>query len=247
MGSVILSAEYNTANNDYTSKTQMENSEFAVSAPPYRNVVYGMECARNWTNSLFVRNGQSVLNGPLTDLGTFFIATNAVQTGTVGELWVSYDIEFTRPRASNTRFGIYHMTGSGSNTSVPLVNPSTVVKVLNGAFSSVYTNGNTVYFPDALIGDIYCIQASFTTASTSITAVPNFSQTGFSAPLSLSGGTVNGILANSATVFNATYYYQVVTSNPTLTISNGTAATAAVYTSDVVILDVGNGFTASQI
>lgn len=112
LGSVIMSAQYNSTAPNFTSKQQMENYEGGVSIKPSESVRYFVECARNRTvlNDLYVRAG-AVPAGQdqrFFDLANFQIATNGLQ-GTnvnVGELWVCYQISLRKPKLFSS-LGLY--------------------------------------------------------------------------------------------------------------------------------------------
>jgi len=108
LGSVILATQYNSLNNDFGNKQQMENYENAVSVDPSRSVVHAIECAKGQTpvQPMYVRTGAlPVQAGVSNDLrfydhGKMTIATVGQQTNNfvIGELWVSYRIRFLKPR-----------------------------------------------------------------------------------------------------------------------------------------------------
>jgi hypothetical protein len=104
-GTVIMATNYNAGDATYTTKQQMENSEFAVSTKPTINLMHGVECADTQTilPQRYVRNtpvpaGQDVR---LYDAGLFQFATQANPVQDLGELWVSYCVEFFKPSLSN--------------------------------------------------------------------------------------------------------------------------------------------------
>nr|QKV51224.1 putative capsid protein [Crucivirus sp.] len=99
LGSVIMSTDYDSADNVFTSKQEMENTEYGVSCKPSINMIHGIECKRSQTpvSELYIRAfdvpaGKDIR---LYDLGRFSIATTGCQGTNVnlGELWVSYDID----------------------------------------------------------------------------------------------------------------------------------------------------------
>lgn len=102
LGTVVMASDYNVLNNDFVTKQQMENSEFAVSIKPSVGAIHPIECDMKQTpiNKMYVRSAP--LQGAdlrFTDLANFYIATVGLQ-GTsvnVGELWVSYEIEMMKP------------------------------------------------------------------------------------------------------------------------------------------------------
>lgn len=99
LGSVIMSTDYDSADSTFTTKREMENTEYGVSCKPSENMLHGIECARGQTpvNELFIRafdvpSGKDIR---FYDLGRFSIATVGCQGANVnlGELWVTYDID----------------------------------------------------------------------------------------------------------------------------------------------------------
>jgi len=101
-GVVVMATNYNSDSLAYTTKQDMENSEYAVSIKPTRDLIHGVECATNQTvlSQLYVRTGQPPAGQDLRlyDLGLFQLATQANPAAVViGELWVSYCVEFFKP------------------------------------------------------------------------------------------------------------------------------------------------------
>jgi hypothetical protein len=108
LGSVIMATEYNSADTlAYISKQDMENQEFSNSVKPSKSCIHPVECSKyqNPMSILYNRTGGVPPNADvrLYDLGIFTVATQGMQSteGTIGELWVSYEIEFFKPRQSN--------------------------------------------------------------------------------------------------------------------------------------------------
>nr|QKV51183.1 putative capsid protein [Crucivirus sp.] len=99
LGSVVMSTDYDSADNVFASKQEMENTEYGVSCKPSANMLHGIECARFQTpvSELYIRafgvpSGKDIR---LYDLGRFSIASVGCQGTNVnlGELWVTYDID----------------------------------------------------------------------------------------------------------------------------------------------------------
>jgi len=127
LGAVILATQYNASSANFTSKQQMENYDYAVSAKPSLSIMHGVECARstNVVNELYVRTG-SVPYGQdirLYDLGEFQLATAGMSTSyDVGELWVSYCVELLKPKVPSTLGGVVG-TGHIGRSSFSNTNP----------------------------------------------------------------------------------------------------------------------------
>lgn len=104
LGTVIMATEYNPYNGAFGSKQQMENYQWAKSCKPSVSMIHGVECkkSKNVLPSYFVRTTAVPANQDqrLYDLGVFQIAAVGMQSngGACGELWVSYEIEFRKPR-----------------------------------------------------------------------------------------------------------------------------------------------------
>lgn len=100
-GVVVMATNYNSEAPAYTTKQQMENSEFAVSVKPTCNLIHGIECAGNQTilPQRYVRVGDLATDQDLTlyDYGKFQFATQGNPIAVIGELWISYSIEFFKP------------------------------------------------------------------------------------------------------------------------------------------------------
>lgn len=104
LGAVIMATEYNPYNGNFGNKQQMENYEFAQSCKPSCDLMHAVECKKtqNPLGSYFVRTGSvpSTQDARFYDLGTTQVASVGMQSngGTIGELWVTYDITFRKPK-----------------------------------------------------------------------------------------------------------------------------------------------------
>lgn len=252
MGSVIMSAEYNAATPAFTSKPQMENSDFAISARFDKDMIYGLECADQAQSHYYVRSSASTLPLTTTDVANLFVATapsaSFPTNANVGELWVSYTVTFFRPRISQARFGYAHFTNTTSGGTVPFVNNTStplLYGTLTGATAGV-SGGGSVNFPNATVGDTYILLvgvAAATSVSTNVT--PTSGVTGFSANNVLDLKTNPTAFSAAATTYTAFGFYTVTANNPTLFFN--TVTTAGTTQIDVLFIDVGNGFTTATL
>ena len=108
LGTLIQVAQYNAGNDPFQNKFQMENYQNAISTVPSRSQQFGIECSSRDIpmNHLYVRTG-GVPAGEdprLYDPAIYQIATTGcpVFQVPVGELWVTYDIEFFQPKLPQT-------------------------------------------------------------------------------------------------------------------------------------------------
>jgi len=104
--------QYDAAEPDFTDKQQCENYVGAQSTVPSNSIMHGIECmpGSNVLDKFFVRTGDlsADLDIKFYDLGKVEVFTQGSQAvSTIGELWVSYDIEFTKPRLSQSGLNGY--------------------------------------------------------------------------------------------------------------------------------------------
>jgi len=111
LGAVVMATQYNPNDAPFSTKIEMENYEFATSGAPFENFLHPVECmpALTVAPQLYVNqpvSASSVVDNRLTDFGNFTIATVGMQaSNTIGELWVSYQIELLKPRLSTLQVG----------------------------------------------------------------------------------------------------------------------------------------------
>lgn len=116
LGTVIMATEYNPYNGFFANKQQMENYQFSAACKPSCTFNHQVECSskENPEHMFYVRTGPAPTGADyrLYDLGEFQIATVGMQANgnVIGELWVTYEIEFKKPRiaigSSNATTGL---------------------------------------------------------------------------------------------------------------------------------------------
>lgn len=148
-GVVVMATNYNAEAAPYTTKQQMENSEFAVSVKPTCNLIHGIECAGNQTilPQRYVRNGSlpTDVDLQLYDYGKFQFATQGNPVAVIGELWVSYTIEFFKPILTPDLASDAHGVHIRMET-VTTSNTCGSLKAITGNLA-VTTTTNSVTFP----------------------------------------------------------------------------------------------------
>lgn len=141
LGTVAMGTDYNALNAAFASKAQLENYQGSISGKPSVNLTHYVECARRETpiDHLYVRSSvvPSGADARLYDLGTFQLAVSGAQVdgGTIGELWVSYEIELLKPKLeiggvdddiSFDHFRVYPGAGTSISVSRPFGTSTTV-------------------------------------------------------------------------------------------------------------------------
>lgn len=142
-GSVIMATQYNSLSPGFSNKNEMENYNFANSNKPSVSFLHPVECALYQTPNtpLYIRNGALPPNADerLYDLGNFNIATQGLpsDTGSVGELWATFEIEFFKPKYNpNTAEGLQADNfNSGAAQNFTTLNPF-------GTVTAGYYRGN---------------------------------------------------------------------------------------------------------
>lgn len=102
LGTVVMATRYNVLMPSFASKTEMENYEFCTTTKPAESAIHAIECAVGEAplHCLYTRQFNTAIGDlRMYDLGNFQIATVGMQAvATIGELWVSYDVELLKPR-----------------------------------------------------------------------------------------------------------------------------------------------------
>lgn len=207
LGQVIMATDYDSKDSLFTSKQQMENTEFGVSCKPSSCMIHGIECARNQTSvsELYVR-AFAVPTGAdprLYDMGNFQIATNGCQAASVnlGELWVSYDISFFKAIEQTPNFSapmaLYKLSGTSTTGAQPFGALNSQVAVID-QLGLTFPLVNRVNMPyDIQIGSVWAISYLVVGASTAITCPTVNSGSGFTF--------INQFVGPSGTYTNTTY------------------------------------------
>lgn len=124
LGTVVMSTQYNALEAPFSDKRTMENYEYANSCKPSCSMLHPIECkmSQNTISELYVRTGEvSQGDRRLYDLGNFSIAVQGMQNvganQVIGELWVSYELEFFKPKllVGGGALLTDHWYGTGAN------------------------------------------------------------------------------------------------------------------------------------
>lgn len=101
LGTVMLQTTYRSTDAAPTSKVEILNEYCANETVPFETMVHPIECdpRENPFAVHYVRAGATVGSEPLMyDIGTTFVATQGMfDTGVVGDLWATYEVELKKP------------------------------------------------------------------------------------------------------------------------------------------------------
>lgn len=181
MGSVVVTATFNSATAIFVTKNAMENSEEAVSARFDRNLCYGLECADSASKEYYIDNGNTVdtvftspqlLNYCLVQIATAPASTFPTNS-VVYEMWITYDISLIGPKISPSRYGIASWLCSPLSNQFLIGTPTEITSVGNMAnfsvFQGVTANLFQVTFSGASPGNLYLMQYALAATSNTFT------------------------------------------------------------------------------
>lgn len=236
-GVIVLSTNYNADAPQYSSRQEMENAEFAVSRKPTINMMHMLECDISET-MVPIKN---VRNGPvpagqdlrLYDLGLTQFATQNNPVQDLGELWVTYVVEFLKPviQTSDPTYALHmgfgNVSGAAPFGTTSFIYPgSQLTAGLSGGSEQILTVGN------CLNGQTYLFELNYINASTFASSLPAFSISGATAIATLGGGSsgtpttsILAIPSAGGTSSTTSLFYSFVANQSTVTITLGTAGT----------------------
>lgn len=191
-GVIVMTTNYNSDDVIYPSRQAAENAEFAVSTKPTTNLVHMMECksTETQTNILNVRTGNVPAGQDLRlyDHGNTQIITQNNPVQALGELWVSYCVEFFKPKLGFTSGAA---SSSTSRSLVTTTNPLGTIQLgVGGTLPITFISGTTIQYSGLVVGKHYIYTMLVTSGNTATTA--------FATLTSITGGTAINLLANGA-------------------------------------------------
>jgi len=185
LGTVMMATNYDAIERIYANKVELENSEFAVSCKPSESLVHAIECDPKYSTleMLYIRDSSYDTNETddrrFYDFGTFQFATSGLPGlvgTTMGEFWVSYDIELCKPIVGGADIFVIPANTIVSNPS-GLLSVSNVTRPLNIQWTgnAVSPSGNTQYTvsPDSAsvltyTGDVAAIGTAYALSGTNL-------------------------------------------------------------------------------
>lgn len=235
-GVIIMATNYNADAPVYNTKQQMENSEFAVSCKPTIDLIHGVECATDQVTipHRYVRTGTPPSNQDLRlyDYGTFQFASQTNPVQNLGELWVSYAIEFFKPVLPEDVGGNIQSVHA-TRTTITGADPfGSVAFDQDGDLGAVITT-TSVTFP-VQPGNVYLFDVAWTGVVGAVAAYPVISFTGASAQPYWTTIKANALTSPGAGTTTTSMNYQVV-------LVAGTTSTSVVATANAAGVFPGAG------
>lgn len=250
--------QYDPTEPDFTTKQQCENYVGCQTAVPSCSLIHGIECKSqvNVLDRFYVRSGTIADSEDLKfyDLGKIQIFTQGSQAvSDIGEMWVSYDIEFMKPRLPTNQNNFVatdrFYNASGVTSAQPL-GSNTLPTAGSTLGSTINASGTVITLPANAPNTNYVLivrwahnavtSANYTlTLGGSLVAKnywANNAQANYGAP-------GDGMLANIRLVDGITFAKTNGTTG-TITLSGGTVGGSA--TVDIVITQMSTGFAALE-
>jgi len=216
LGSVMIQTTYRASDSPPTSKHEILNEYWSNEVVPCETMCHPLECdpKENPFQIHYVRAGE-VPEGDtilMYDLGKTYVAVQGQQsTGVLGDLWVTYEIEFKKPVISSntTNMAVYRDRFAGFNP-----NNGYFGGIPSGASGNLGISlaGNSIKFPPGLVG-LFQISmwlqptTSYSATSGALSAIPTFSNMELDPDgMDAYGLFVAGSVATSATGYGILHY-----------------------------------------
>jgi hypothetical protein len=249
--------QYDPTEPDFINKQQAENYVGCQTTVPSCSLIHGIECVPNSNilNKMFVRTGAIPDSEDLKfyDWGKLEIFTQGSQNvNTIGEMWVSYDIEFTKPRlptggANDVYTDRYYVTNALS--AAPLGVSSTPLPGSNLG-TSVSASGLVINVPATAPNTNYlCVVKFDMSTSISSTSVGWVAGGSCVAKNYFTGNTVSVTNSPQNAVSQRWYTSEFAFSKTSLTAGTLTISGVPAFVTasvDIVITQMSNTFTALQ-
>jgi len=241
-GVVVMATNYNADAPAYSSKIAMENSEYAVAVKPTQKLMHMIECEQIQTvlPNRYIRTGGVPSNQDLRlyDWGNFQLATQGNPNQLLGELWVTYCIEFFKPVLPiSTSIGqsdhFVRSNTSGTNTfgSIQLSVPVNEIGCVVSANSITFPAGSSGYYLVEVFhtGTGAVLTVANTSALVNCSLVPAYNNGTYSlaqSPLAIASATMNltfvVLITSPGSLSSITFVAQTVptTSNIDVVISS---------------------------
>lgn len=219
LGSVVFATQYNVYEPSFTSRIAMQNTEFSTTCKPSENMIHGIECdpKQNPLKIFYIKEDDDDVGGDerFYDLGITTVATiNSQATCIVGDLWISYDVELSKPilDASYVEDGplsAYISNGAYNSTDVMGISQNATVGNLDiNIVNTVTGHYDTIVFPSGSLGKKFLCVFVWKGVSTALIS-NTVLLTGLTAGPNWVDGASTSVVNNGSTT--STKYFYIVT------------------------------------
>lgn len=219
LGEIIMAANYNVYEANFTNKLQMLNEIFSESKVPSEDAMCAIECAPNQTTNqgLMMIRGNAIPAGQdkrFYDLANFYIASNGQASAniTLGELWVSYVVELYKPQLdtigiSPASDAVAHYQCEAYTDALPFHGHTAIVDNIG-----LTVTDKVITFPADLVGT-FSVFISWRGSSAATIAAPTFTGSAGATRQAILNGNSNSQVTSpldaqsSATLIYQAYYF----------------------------------------
>lgn len=237
LGTVSMATQYDVSQPNFTDKRTMLNYEFANSRKPSCSFIHPVECKQSQTpfKYYFTRSGAvpSGADPGRFDFCKFSIATEGMQApgGVLGELWVTYEIEFLKQQFEQPAFtDHFQLTGVTNIAPLGVITGQQAKNIAQGGtIGGSLIAGVTYAFPPLLGSGTYLVLYNAIGGSTALGAFAP-SLTNCTARQLYEGNTAT-IVDNGGSTSNTFMYtlmVQVTKQGATFSFGGGTLPTSVV-------------------
>jgi hypothetical protein len=220
MGTVIMATDYDSADANFGSKLEMENAQYSTSCKPSSDCIHAIECDPSLTfapvkyiRSTDVPNSKDIR---LYDQGNFQLATVGLPTGssgTIGELWVTYQIKFFKPQLNSATSALTQVATAATWDGTARWGLGLAITA--GSSLNISYAGNTVTFGANITPGMYILQVyQVAFPSAAITSTLLYTAVGCT---SVDGGRFT---TNTVTQYSEWNLWKVTANGATITLSN---------------------------
>lgn len=161
LGSVMIQTTYRADESAPNTKQEMLNEYWANEVVPYETMAHPIECdpKENPFSIHYVKDASVTVNEPLLyNMGKTFVATAGnPNTGVLGDLWVTYEVELKKPQVVSA------LTPEPSQQVVVWPSPSASNLFQNtptynsGGMSLTWNGARTIYIPQGAPSGVYVL------------------------------------------------------------------------------------------
>lgn len=230
LGTVIMASDYDLTDPAYSSKIEMENTEFAVSGRSCDSILHPLECNPD-ERQVKILKCRGITNPTDNkqwyDLCNFQIATFGVtgESVNLGEIWITYDITFYKEQLNGNLFGnaLLQLSGQSPGATATTTNYfGTNFAVYGYSTLQAQLTDNDIIFPNNVGAGSYAIMLRWSGTSTACTS-PSIAYTSNSKYGPTFWGTyANFITPTTTTDFVSIYSVTLTGPGAVVTFSGGT-------------------------
>lgn len=244
LGYVALATQYNALAPVFANKRDMLNYEFANADKPSRSFAHWIECRPDEvaTPERYVRAGTIPTNADLRlyDHGRLSVAVggNSANGQIIGQLWISYDVEFYFPRSGEAEAGVINFSSwfTPTVTAADPLGGGTTVYGSRSTFLMLGISSTAFTFPANMRGDYQVFLRWSGSAGSAGGTPPGVS---FSAGIQFGSVTFSPVLASGNVTCWMNMTFSILTDDATVTLDAlGTCLPGGTNSISVVVFQI---------